>query len=60
MSDNVWEWTASLYDANRDSYGVRGSGWYFSRGFARLAYRFGFNSHASDVNIGFRVVSPVF
>ncbi len=56
MAGNVWEWTSSFYDDDKDSYVLRGGSWIDDHGNARCARRdgstpeFGFNS------FGFRCV----
>ncbi len=40
MSGNVFEWTASFRDDDRDSYGVRGGAWTDDRYVARVSYRY--------------------
>ena len=60
MSGNVWEWTASFYDSDQDTYVLRGGSWSSDRDLARVAFRLRFGPYVSYGNSGFRVVSPVF
>jgi formylglycine-generating enzyme required for sulfatase activity len=60
MSGSVWEWTASLYDKDRDWYVVRGGSWSSGRGSARVADRFGYFPYDSPHHRGFRLAAPVF
>ncbi|MCU0485999.1 MAG: bifunctional serine/threonine-protein kinase/formylglycine-generating enzyme family protein [Anaerolineales bacterium] len=52
MSGNVWEWTASKYDANR--YVLRGGSWYDVPNFLRVADRLDVDPTGRDYGIGFR------
>ncbi len=60
MSGNVWEWTASFYNDNHDTYSVRGGSWIYYLDLTRVARRSWGSPHYSSNNFGFRVVSPVF
>lgn len=39
MAGNVWEWTGSFYDEDKDTYVLRGGSWDIDRLFCRCAYR---------------------
>ena len=69
LSGSVWEWTSSQYrpypyqagdgreDAQASGYRVvRGGSWYFSRWFARCAYRYRFVPTSVLNDLGFRMV----
>ncbi|MBN1271892.1 MAG: SUMF1/EgtB/PvdO family nonheme iron enzyme [Candidatus Aminicenantes bacterium] len=56
MAGNVWEWTDSLYDEDKDWRVVRGGSWYDFRGLARCAVRGGDDPRDRDFIIGFRCV----
>ena len=58
MSGNVWEWTASWYDAEQVYRTVRGGSWFSSWVYARCAYRYWNVPVLFDFSIGFRLVSP--
>jgi len=59
MLGNVWEWTGSWYDENREARVVRGGSWsnYYTGGDYRCANRFiNYLPGQRDNNLGFRVV----
>ena len=56
MAGNVWEWTDSFFDEDKDSYMLRGGSWNFDRGFARCADRVHDNPALRNSSIGFRCV----
>ena len=60
LCGNVWEWTASFYDKDRDSYVVRGGSWVSNPDSARVASRLRYFPNGSFNYFGFRVVAPVF
>ncbi len=57
-SGNVWEWTDSWHEDEKNNRVLRGGSWFGSRRNARCAYRNGFVPGNFDVDIGFRVCSP--
>lgn len=72
MSGNVWEWCQTKWqdsykeyidDNNPDKHShrvLRGGSFYYARRFVRCASRYGFDSDARYVSVGFRlVVAPV-
>ncbi len=60
MAGNVWEWTDSWYDEDKNVRVVRGGSWYHVRGGARCAARLDGGSPDSSFSyFGFRCVSPV-
>jgi formylglycine-generating enzyme required for sulfatase activity len=56
MLGNVWEWTASDYDAGGWSKIVRGGSWGSLTGHIRASYRGWYQPTSRDVNVGFRCV----
>jgi formylglycine-generating enzyme required for sulfatase activity len=52
MAGNVWEWTASKYDANR--YVLRGGSWINDANILRVAYRYSVDPSGRYNSIGFR------
>ncbi len=60
MCGNVWEWTTSFWDEDRDSYVLRGGSWVYDREYARVASRNRLNPNFSGNYSGYRLVSPVF
>ena len=58
MSGNVWEWTSSWLDSEKMSRVLRGGSWDLL-GRAGVAFRNRSYPDFYDVDIGFRVVSPV-
>jgi formylglycine-generating enzyme required for sulfatase activity len=56
MAGNVWEWTASWYDDEKELRVVRGGSWYHNQYFARSAARYGHHPAARARNNGFRLV----
>jgi formylglycine-generating enzyme required for sulfatase activity len=56
MSGNVWEWTHSWYDQDKDTRVVRGGSWSFNDGFARCAFRDWVVPIDFNDRFGFRVV----
>lgn len=59
MAGNVWEWTGSFYNDDKDTYAVRGGSWYYDRRGARVAGRRRYGPNDSYFSVGFRAVSPV-
>ena len=53
---NVWEWTASWYEAAKTNRVVRGGSWNGDQRYARCAYRNRNDPDYYSVNVGFRVV----
>ncbi len=56
MAGNVWEWTDSWYDDDKDSKVLRGGSWFGYRDDARCAYRDGFDPDGRVFSVGFRCV----
>ena len=56
MAGNVWEWTDSFYNEDKDSYVLRGGSWGVVRDFARCAYRGHGDPDYRLSNLGFRCV----
>ena len=54
MAGNVWEWTCSFYDADKDTYVLRGGSFFYISYYCRCADRNDFNPFNSSNNIGFR------
>ncbi len=54
MAGNVWEWTSSWYDDDRDSYVLRGGSWYNDCRDCRCAYRGNDGPNFRDDYVGFR------
>jgi formylglycine-generating enzyme required for sulfatase activity len=54
MAGNVWEWTDSWYDENKDIKMLRGGSWSNDRGNPRCANRYRLIPRGRDVTIGFR------
>lgn len=54
MAGNVWEWTDSWYDKNKDTKVRRGGSWNFNRYFARCANRYRTNPGVRFDDTGFR------
>lgn len=59
MAGNVWEWTDSWYDEDKDSRVVRGGSWSFARRYARVPGRYDDHPDLADSTFGFRLVAPV-
>ena len=59
LAGNVWEWTNSWYDEDKDGRVVRGGSWNSSAECSRVPVRRRGIPDGSYVNIGFRLVSPV-
>lgn len=53
---NVWEWTNSFYDDNKDRYSLRGGSWGSIRDSARCVDRCGDDPDDRYNNVGFRCV----
>jgi formylglycine-generating enzyme required for sulfatase activity/3',5'-cyclic AMP phosphodiesterase CpdA len=43
MSGNVWEWTGSYYDSNKDTYVLRGGSWSSGSNYCRCAFRLSYD-----------------
>ncbi len=54
MAGNVWEWTESWYDKDKDSKVLRSGSWFFDSVYCRCASRSGDNPDGSDYDVGFR------
>ncbi|MGD9162405.1 MAG: SUMF1/EgtB/PvdO family nonheme iron enzyme [Desulfobacteraceae bacterium] len=54
MAGNVWEWTSSFYDDDKDTYVVRGGSWDDDAEGCRCAIRFNGDPGGRSVIIGFR------
>lgn len=59
LAGNVWEWTGSWYDEDQRFRVVRGGSWHDHRRGARPSDGHRGSPDFSDVNIGFRLVSPI-
>jgi formylglycine-generating enzyme required for sulfatase activity len=59
LAGNVWEWTQSWYDKDKDSFVLRGGSWCSNQDDARCVGRDWDFPHLSNHLIGFRLVSPV-
>ena len=59
VAGNVWEWTDSWYEEEQVSRAVRGGSWLGSHRSARVGFRFYLVPDVSDLNVGFRLVSPI-
>lgn len=59
MAGNVWEWTASWYDASQSGRVLRGGSWNDLRRFARVAFRNLNSPDFANYYFGFRVAAPV-
>ena len=56
MVGNVYEWTTSWYDEEKNLKTVRGGSWGHTRKSAQCAFRFSFSPSAQSYGIGFRCV----
>ena len=54
MVGNVWEWTSSFYDKDRDTYVLRGGSWHSNQDFCRCAARNNIHPDFRSDNGGFR------
>lgn len=54
MAGNVWEWTDSWYDENKNSKVVRGGSWFNEAYFCRCASRSWFSPDERSQDVGFR------
>ena len=59
LTGNVWEWTGSWYDEWQAGRVVCGASWYDDLHFTRPSLRSWYRPGLSDVNLGFRLVSPI-
>ncbi|MCB1719731.1 MAG: SUMF1/EgtB/PvdO family nonheme iron enzyme, partial [Candidatus Competibacteraceae bacterium] len=56
MAGNVWEWTSSFHDEDKDAYMVRGGAWYYLPVNLRASLRGWYGPVNRYFSIGFRVV----
>ncbi len=54
MAGNVWEWTDSLYDQDKDRRVLRGGSWFYGADFLRASFRGRDAPSDRDDNVGFR------
>ncbi len=54
MAGNVWEWTDSWYDSNKNTKTLRGGGWFYNSDNCRCAARVRNNPDLWDLSVGFR------
>ncbi len=59
MAGNVWEWTSSFYDKDKDTFVLRGGSWYFGGGGCRCAYRSRYSPSYWSSRVGFRCARTV-
>jgi formylglycine-generating enzyme required for sulfatase activity len=59
MAGNVWEWTDSWHEEEKQTKVLRGGSWSIGRGFARCAIRPGLNPDSWGFVIGFRCVRSI-
>ncbi len=59
MVGNVWEWTGSWFDDDKDLKVLRGGSWNFDRGFARCAARLRYPPNNRDHILGFRCARTI-
>ena len=60
MAGNVWEWTSSWYDKDKDSFVLRGGSWSVNQNDVRASDRDWDNPGERRYYVGFRLVSPIF
>lgn len=60
MAGNVWEWTASWYDASKRSRVMRGGSWNVFQWAARVSFRAHGPLDSANFDVGFRVVDLTF
>jgi len=54
MAGNVWEWTNSWFDSDKDRRVLRGGAWFDARDNARCAYRYWNYPDGRNNGVGFR------
>ena len=54
LAGNVWEWTSSFYDDDKDRYVLKGRSWFTPAVSVRCAYRNHFLPAYRNVDVGFR------
>ena len=59
MAGNVWEWTSSFYDDDKDTYVLRGGSWDSVASKCRCAYRIRYLPLLRYLNVGFRCARTV-
>ena len=59
MAGNVWEWTNSFYDGDKNNYVLRGGSWFNGAGVCRCAYRGGNYPIFRSDDVGFRCARAV-
>lgn len=59
VAGNVWEWTNSWYDKDKEWRVLRGGSWDLNLDLARVGSRSGNLPLGRSLDVGFRVVSPV-
>ena len=59
MAGNVWEWTSSFFDEEKDRMAVRGGSWLLNQALARCAARVRTLPYDWYLSLGFRCVRDV-
>ncbi|MCP3901621.1 MAG: SUMF1/EgtB/PvdO family nonheme iron enzyme [Desulfobacteraceae bacterium] len=54
MAGNVWEWTSSYYDNDKDRFVLRGGSFYDNSVGCRCAYRYYYLPNERNIGLGFR------